>query len=483
MNYRLIARLLGRVLMMEAAAMLLPLAVSWIYGDGAATAFLASIGLLAAAGALLAFGVSKPDARMQAREGFFAVAMSWLALSAFGALPAVFSGAIPRYIDALFETVSGFTTTGASILHQAEGLPESILFWRSFTHWLGGMGVLILALAILPAGGRGIHYLMQAESPGPAPDRIVPRLRRTALILYVIYLALSALLTALLLLGGMNLFDALVHMFGTAGTGGFSSRSLSVGAYGSPYLETVIGVFMLLFSLNFGLYFAALTRRFERVRKDTELKVFLGIVAAATLLIGGNLLWEGVYATAGTAARHSFFQVSSIISTTGFSTTDFNAWPEFSRSIMLILMAVGACAGSTGGGIKTVRVVILFKAAVRELKKILHPRSVNVVRVSGKTVSDEMLAGVMHFFVVYVLILIFSTLLVSLDNKGFETSFTAVLTTLSNVGPGLGAVGPMGNFASFSVFSKSVLVFCMLAGRLEIFPILMLFVPSAWRRA
>lgn len=480
MNFRLIFRLLGRVMLIEGAALIPSLAISIHFEDGAALSFLLTMILVTAVGAALSFAVPKSKTQMHPREGFFAVALVWVALSLFGALPFVFSGEIPNYIDAVFEVVSGFTTTGSTILHAVEGLPSSILFWRSFTHWLGGMGVLIFALAILPADGRGVYNLMRAESTGPTSERIVPKVRQAALILYSIYLTLSVLQTVLLAAGGMSLFDALIHMFGTAGTGGFSNKNLSVGAYNSAYFDYVIGIFLVLFSINFGVYFALISRRFREVSKNTELWVFLGLVGASVVAIGFNLLRSGLYSSAAHAVRDSFFQVTAVASTAGFSSTDFNLWPDFSRMILLLLMVTGACAGSTGGGVKVIRMVIMVKASRRELNKILHPRSVNVVKVGGKTVPETVISGVMHFFIVYLLLLVLATLLVSLDNLGMTTSFSAVIATLSNIGPGFGLVGPMGNFDCFSYFSKIVLTLCMLLGRLEIFPILMLLIPATW---
>lgn len=481
MNYRLIFRLLGRVLLIEALALIPSLAISLHYTDGASGAFLVSLLIVLAVGVTLSVAVPKSPVAMQMRDGFVAVAISWVTLSLFGALPFVISGAIPNYIDALFEVISGFTTTGSSVVANIEALPASIVFWRSFTHWLGGMGVLIFALAILPSDSRGVYNLMRAESTGPTADRIVPKVRQAALILYAMYLFLSVLQTVLLMLGGMGIYDALIHMFGTAGTGGFSSKALSVGAYNSAYIETVIGVFLLLFSINFGLYFAVISRKFREVGKNTELRVFLGIVAASIIMIMVNLLVGGGYTDAGRAGRDAFFQVTSVVSSAGFATADFNLWPDFSRVILLLLMVMGASAGSTGGGLKVARVVIMVKAARRELKKILHPRSVNVVKMNGRAVQEQVISGVMHYFVVYLLLLLLATLLISVDNLGLTVSFSAALTTLSNIGPGFGLIGPMGNFDCFSYFSKIILSFCMLLGRLEIFPVLMLLLPSTWR--
>ena len=483
MNYRLVFRILGRILILEAAALLPALGVSLYYGDGTALAFVASIGILLVVGAGPALLLPKSTNSMRPREGFVTVALSWIFLSIFGALPAFISGVIPNYIDAVFEVISGFSTTGVSVLPFIEGLPEGIIFWRSFTQWLGGMGVLILVLAILPAGERGVYNLMRAEAPGPASERIVPRLRKTALILYAIYMVLSVLQTVFLICGGMGVFDSLINMFGTAGTGGFSDRDLSIGAYNSAYFDYVVGAFMVLFSVNYGLYFAAVSRRFMQVRKNTELKVFLGIILVSTALIVVNLMTSGVFKSFGDAARHSFFQVASLSSSTGFSTANIKLWPEFSQTLLLILMAIGACASSTGGGLKVIRVVMLFKSAMREMKKILHPRSVNVVHINGQAVPDKTLTVVMHYFCIYVLIIILATLLLSFDSAGFDSSFAGVLSIISNAGAGFGFNSAVSNFSGFSVFSKLVLSVCMLIGRLEIFPVLILVMPSTWKRA
>jgi trk system potassium uptake protein TrkH len=476
------ARVLGRVMLLGAAALTLPLAASLIYSDGAAGAFLLTAALLAAPGAAAALLLRKPKTGMQPRDGFAAVALCWLVLSLFGALPAVLTGDIPNYIDSLFEAVSGFTTTGATIMTDIESARPSILFWRSFTHWIGGMGVLVLALAVMPADERGLHNLVKAESTGPSSDRIAPRLRGAAARLYLIYVSLTAVLFVMLAAGGMSVFDALIHTFGTAGTGGFSNRALSVGAYESSYIEIVITVFMLLFSVNFSVFYAALTRRLAQIRKNTELKVFLCVTLVSGGLIALNLTSANAYGGFAETARHSFFQVASLMSTTGYATTDFNVWPEFSKTVLALLMIVGACAGSTGGGLKISRAVILLKSSFRELKQIIHPRSVNVVRIDGRAAPDTLAAGVMHFFAAYMLLIFFGALIVSLDGFGFETSFSSALSAISNVGPGFGAVGPLYTFADFSPLSKVTLAFCMLAGRLEIFPMLLLFTPSVWRR-
>ncbi len=482
MKIKLVFRITGRVLFVEAAAMLLPLLVSILYGQNDAHAFLISIGVTAGAG-LLMIMLTRGDRQknLQAREGFAIVAATWIMLSLFGALPFMISGAIPNLGDALFETISGFTTTGATILANIEILPRGILFWRSFTHWVGGMGVLILFLALLPSMGERSIQLLRAESPGPSPSKLVPRIGATAKILYTIYLVLTVMEIIILKFAGMPFFDSVVHAMGTAGTGGFSIKNASIGAYGNTAAEIVIGVFMMLFGVNFAIYYQMLKKEYGKVMRNTELLTYLGIVGVSVALITANI--RPMYDKLGQALNHAFFQVSSIITTTGYATTDYNYWPDFSKMIIVTLMIVGACAGSTGGGVKVMRVVILFKAIAREIRKIIHPRAVNIVRVDGQALGEDVLASCMQFFSAYVCILIGGTLVVSLDNTGFTTSFTAVLSCISNVGPGLEMVGPAGNFESFSYLSKAVMSLCMLIGRLEIFPILVMLAPSSWKKA
>ena len=415
-----------------------------------------------------------------ARDGFAVVSLAWLLLSAFGAVPFVLSGDIPSYIDAFFETVSGFTTTGSTILTAVEPLTRAGLFWRSFTHWVGGMGVLVFVMAVLPmSGGQGMH-LMRAEVPGPSVGKLVSRMGDTAKILYGIYAALTLVLIALLMAGGMDLFDACIHAFGTAGTGGFSSRNLSVGAYDSAYFDILITVFMLVFSVNFNLYYFLLSRRLRDVLRSEELRWFLLIVCGAAVVIALNVM--PLYGSFGLSLRHAFFQVSSIISTTGYATVDFNLWPTFSKTVLLLLMFVGGCAGSTAGGLKLGRVMILTKAVAADAKKMLHPKAVPSVRFEGKPLADRTVRGAYQYIAVYVLVLGTALLLLSLDGHGVETTITAVITCLNNVGPGLDVVGPMGSFASFSPAAKVLLSFVMLLGRLEIFPMLLLFAPSIWKR-
>ncbi len=469
---------ISRILLTEAALLALPVATALIYGETPLPFLLAALSL----GVLgLLLGARKPQrTSLYARDGFAVVALAWLGMSAFGALPFVLSGDIPSYVDAFFETVSGFTTTGATILTDVEAMSRACLMWRSFTHWVGGMGVLVFVMAILPmTDGHGMH-LMRAEVPGPTSGKLVSRMGDTAKILYGIYLALTAIETVLLLLGGMDLFDALIHAFGTAGTGGFSSRGLSVGAYDSAYLEVVIGVFMLLFGINFNLYYFLLVRRFREVLHSEELRTYLVIVGVSMLAIAANIYH--LYGSAAVSLRHAFFQVSTIITTTGYATADFNLWPSFSQSVLLVLMFIGGCAGSTGGGLKVGRVIILMKASLADMKKMLHPNAVSTVRFEGRPLAEQTVRGAYQYITVYLVLLIGSCLLLSLEGMDLVSTVTAVIACFNNIGPGLEIVGPMGNFADFSPAGKLLLSFDMLAGRLEIFPMLLLFAPSIWKR-
>ena len=480
MNYRMIGYLLGIILMIEAALLALPMLVAILYGESALP-FLFTIAILAAVAAPLI--IFKPkNTKIYTKDGFICVAASWLLMSAFGALPFVFSGVIPNYIDALFETVSGFTTTGASIMTSIEGKARmGILFWRSFTHWIGGMGVLVFMLAIIPsAGGQAIH-LMRAEVPGPTKGKLVPKMRQTALILYTIYLVLTLIMIAALMLCGMDLYHASVNAFATAGTGGFSVLNSSIGGYNNPAAEWVIGVFMIVFGVNFNIYFFLLIKRWRDVLKNEELRAFLIIIAVAFTAITVNTFTE-IGGPIGERIRQSFFQVATIISTTGFSTTNFDLWPSLSKSILVILMIIGSCAGSTAGGLKVSRVLILFKTMIREVRKILRPRSVNIVRMNGETVDDRTRHAATGYLAIYVSIIAITTLFISIDNFGLETNLTATLACINNIGPRLADVGPMSNFAGFSYFSKILLTLNMLIGRLEIMPVLILFSPFAWKK-
>ncbi len=478
MNFRLVFKVTGKALMVEAVSMLIPLLVSLIYQEDP-TPFLYTIPLVMIIGFLLSLMPSNDH--FFPREGFFSVALIWLLMGAFGALPFFFSGYFNSYIDCFFEAVSGFTTTGASILTAVEPLPCGILFWRSFIHWLGGMGVLILTIALLPSLGARTLHLMKAESPGPVVSKLVPKSSQSSKILYGIYCALTAIEVIILRIAGMPWYDSIVHSFATAGTGGFSTRNLSIAAYGSPAIEIIITIFMLLFSVNFSLYFLLLCGKVKQVLKSDELRFFLIIVFASIVLISINI-WD-LYPTGGESIRHAAFQVGSIISTTGFASTDFNLWPEFSRILLVLLMFIGACAGSTGGAIKCSRILLLGRCIKREIRQVIHPRAVNVVKLDGRVVDESGLRSVHIFFSAYILITLGATLLVSLDNYSFGTTFTAVVSCIGNIGPGLELVGPMGNYALFSGFSKLVLSLCMIIGRLEVLPILVLFSGNAWKRS
>ncbi|MBE6604198.1 MAG: TrkH family potassium uptake protein [Ruminococcaceae bacterium] len=478
MNYRMLIYLLGIITIIEAALMAFPALVALIYGESAAP-FLITMAIMLLLS--LPIVIFKPqNKRIYAKEGFITAAASWLLLSCFGALPFVLSGAIPNYIDALFETVSGFTTTGASILTEIESLPRGILFWRSFTHWVGGMGVLVFMLAILPAdNGRAMH-LLRAEVPGPTKDKIVPKMRQTALILYGIYMALTIALFIALLCTKMPLYDSLVNAFATAGTGGFSVKNASIGAYQNPAAEWVIASFMLLFGVNFNIYFLLLIKRFGDVLKNEELRVYLVLCAIATALVTFNTL--SYFPTVGDTVRSAFFQVTTLLSTAGFATANYDLWPSFSKTILLLVMVIGSCAGSTAGGLKISRVIIAVKNMFRSVKKTIRPRSVNVVRMDGEPVPDATLHATASYISIYFALIVVVTLLISLDGFSIETNLAATLATINNVGPGLGAVGPAGNYAAFSPLSKIVLTLTMLIGRLEIMPMLILFSPATWRK-
>ena len=477
MNIRMIGFVLGRILLVEAGLLTLPLAVALLYREPAMP-WLITMAALVVCGALLSF--RKPERTvLYAKDGFAAVALVWLLMSAFGALPFVLSGDILHYVDAFFETVSGFTTTGASILPAVEPLSRGSLFWRSFTHWVGGMGVLVFVMAILPMSDGHTMHILRAEMPGPTAGKLVSRMSDTAKILYGIYFVMTAVMILLLVLGGMDLFDACIHAFGTAGTGGFSSRNASVGAYNSAYIDIVIGIGMLAFGVNFNLYFFLLVRRFREVLRSEELWVYLGIVAASTAAIAANIL--SLYDSVGTALRHTFFQVSSVITTTGYATVDFGQWPVFSKTVLVLLMFVGGCAGSTAGGLKVTRIVTLAKAAVMDMRKMLHPNAVINVRMEGRALPEKQVRGVQAYLSIYILILCGSWLLLSLAGFDELTTFTSVVTCINNVGPGLNMVGPTGNFSFFAPWAKLLLSFDMLAGRLELFPMLLLFAPSIWR--
>ncbi len=479
MNFKTVFRVAGFTLLVEAAAMLLPMGVALYYGEDPSP-FLKTIGIMVVLGLLSVFGL-RGERKFFAREGFFSVGLIWVLSGVFGALPFWFSGQFGSYVDCFFETISGFTTTGSTILTAIEGLPLGLLFWRSFTHWLGGMGVLILTTALLPFLGINSTHLIRAESPGPVKSKLVPRASQSSKILYTIYLGLTAIQVFCLRIAGMPLYDSLIHAFGTAGTGGFSNRNLSVGAYGNPAFEIIITIFMLLFSINFALYFLVLTGKLKQALKSDELRFFLAVTTLATIIISINI--AASMPTYADAIRAAAFQVASVISTTGFSTVDFNRWPELSRMLLVILMFIGACAGSTGGGMKCSRILVILRTIKAQVRSIIHPRAVSVVKLDGAPLSDSTVRTIYTYFATYIFITFVSALVVGLDNFSFGTTLTAVITCISNVGPGLEAVGPMGNFAAFSPLSKIILSFDMIIGRLEIFPILVLFSRSAWKRS
>ena len=481
MNKGIVLHYLSMALLLSSALFVVPALVSLYYGEY----YFLLIFLCVGAGMALAAlpgALYRPKRRyMFAREGMVIAALMWIIFSAVGALPFYLSGSIPHYVDALFESISGFTTTGSSILTDVEALPRGILFWRSFTHWIGGMGILVFVLAIVPLSDDRSMHLMKAEAPGPVVSKLVPKIKSTAKILYGIYIVLTILEMIFLFVGGMPLFDSVNHALSTAGTGGFSIKNSSIAAYNSPYFEYVITVFMLLFSINFNMFYLLLVRDFKAVFKNEELRYYLVIVGISTAVITANIVH--LYPTLESAFRHAVFQVATITSTTGFFTANYEEWPELSKTILVVLTMLGACGGSTGGGIKVSRFIILLKLTLREIRHILHPRSVNIIKLEGQRVSDETIQGTTGYFITYIMLLFGSFILVSIDNYDFTTSITAVITTLGNVGPGLSLVGPVENFSLFSDFSKIVLSLDMLFGRLEIFPMIMLFSPSIWRRA
>ena len=477
MNYRMIIRTLGLIVLCVATLMILPLIACLCYGESVSHFIITiAIGAVLGTGALC---IRPKSSRLTAREGFLIVALGWIVLSMLGALPFFLSGEIPNYIDALFETVSGFTTTGASILSAPQDMSQGCLFWRSFTHWIGGMGVLLFIMAVLPMSGEHQMHIMRAELPGVSVDKLVPRVRQTAKILYIIYICMTLVQTVLLLLGGMNLFDALTHAFATAGTGGFSTRNASIAGFDSLYIEIVCGVFMLLFAVNFNIYFFVLVGNFKAILKNEELRWYLAIVAAAIISISAGI--ADMYGGFFRGMRHAFFYVASIISTTGFGTVDYTTWPAYTQFIIVMLMFCGACAGSTGGGLKVSRIVILLKSLRKEIHEMAAPRHVRSIRLDGKRLEGSTLRAVHSFFISYMFILIGVSFIVSMDGYSFATSFSATLSCLSNIGPGLELVGPCGNFAIFSYPTKLLLTAAMLIGRLEIFPMLVLLSPSAWK--
>ena len=477
MNYRLILQTIGKILLIEALLMVFPLVVNFIYQEENLFAFALTISISMVVGTLLMM-VKPKNKSMFIREGFVIVGLAWIVMSLFGALPFTLSGEIPHYIDALFETISGFTTTGASILNDVEAMSKSMLFWRSFTHWIGGMGVLVFVLAILPNSEGQNIYLLKAESTGPQVGKLVSKVRFTARILYIIYFGITLLEVVLLLLGKNSLFDSIVMSFGTAGTGGFGIYADSVGGF-NIYSQVVIAVFMMIFGINFNLYYLAIVGKVKQAIKSEELRWYLGIILMSTIMITINLM-VNLNQTFGIALKDAYFQVSSILTTTGFATVDFNLWPTISKIILITIMFIGGCAGSTGGGIKVSRIVILFKSLKREIQKLLHPNSVSPVKMEGELVESNVVKGVTVYFAFIIVLLFLGTLLVSFDGLDFTSTFTGVIACINNIGPGLNLVGPMGNFDCFSYFSKIVLSILMLVGRLEVYPILILFLPKTW---
>ena len=479
MNYRMISHYIGRILLVESVLLIFPAVGALIYGDDTVLAFAITIALLTAIS--VASIRKKPQkTNIYAKEGYVIVALSWILMSLFGALPFFISGYIPNFVDAFFETVSGFTTTGATILTDVEALPKSLLFWRSFTHWIGGMGILVFMIAIMPKTESSSMHVMRAEVPGPTVGKLVSKLRATARILYGIYCVLTLLQIVLLAIGGMPVFDSIVTSFATAGTGGFGILSNSIEGYNSLYSEIVIGTFMLIFGVNFNLYYLILAKHAKQALKSEELRWYVGFVVASIVIIALSLINANY--EAGYSFRHAFFQVASIITTTGFSSTNFDTWPVIAKFILVFLMFVGACAGSTGGGMKVSRVLILIKSGFREIKKAINPRSIETVKVDKRSVDEPVVKSVSVFFATYMIVTAVSIFILSINGKDLVTTSSAVIACMGNIGPGLAEVGPYGNYADFSMLSKLVLSFDMLAGRLELIPMLMLFSPYAWAR-
>ena len=478
MNYGILIFILGWILKIEGGLLLLPAVVGFIYRESAGVWFLLTAAIAFIIGTVMT--IRNPKSRkVYAREGFVVVALAWLIMSLIGALPFTLSGDIPNYLDAVFETVSGFTTTGASILPEVESLNHCSLFWRSFTHWIGGMGIFVFMLAVVPLLGGSTFNLMKAESPGPVVGKFVPKIRDTAAILYTIYLAITIVECLLLTICGMPFFEAICHTFGTVGTGGFGVKNSGYTEY-APILQNITTFFMIACGVNFQFYYYLVGKRFKLAFSMSEVKAYLIIILVAIVLIAFNV--RGMYGTTEEAVRHSAFQVGTIITTTGYATADFDKWPAFSQSILVLLMMCGACAGSTGGGIKVSRIVLLFKTIHKELSKIIHPRFIKKIQFDGVAVAHETVRNTNVFIAVYCVIFALSVLCISIDNHDFTTNFTAVTATINNIGPGLSLVGPTQNFSFFSPFSKIVLIFDMLAGRLELFPMLLLFAPHVWKR-
>ncbi len=480
MNYRMLMYTVGRILLIVGLTLFIPLFVSIYYHEEITVAYLIPIGISLLIGLPLSV-ITPANKNIYVREGFVIVAFSWILVSLIGGLPFFISHQIPSFIDCFFETVSGFTTTGATILNNVEGLSRSLLFWRSFTHWLGGMGILVLTMAIFSTKDTRTTHVMNAEMSGPSADKLTSKWQFSVRILYITYIVLTVAEVVFLLAGGMPLFDSLVHTFGTAGTGGFGIKNSSIAYYDSAYVDYVIAIFMMIFGVNLSIYYLIITRRFKTIVNNAELKWYLAIMLGVSVIIAVNIM--PLYNTFGEAFRYSFFQTSSAMTTTGYSTADFARWPMLSQALILMVMFIGGCVGSTAGGLKVMRFMVLIKTAIQRIKKTVSPRRVMSLKINEKQLDPNFVSGIVAYFVVYIIFIGLSTLLVSLDNMDFTTTFTAVVASVNNIGPGLGAVGPTGNFGSFSILSKIVLSIDMLAGRLELYPILVLVLPSTWRRA
>ncbi len=478
MNRKMVFGAVGRILIAVSVLLLLPTACALYYKEAAVKSFGITIAVSITLGLLLSVIFKTENKDIYAKEGFAIVALAWLVTSLIGALPFYLSGEIPLYTDAFFETVSGFTTTGASIVPDVEAMSKSLLFWRSFTHWIGGMGVLVFVMMFTNISDRSLH-IMRAEMPGPIVGKLVPRAKDTSRLLYIIYIAMTVVLIVLLKVGGMPLFEAVLHSFGTAGTGGFGIKADSIAGY-SPYIQWVITIFMILFGINFNVYYLILAKRVKTALKSSEMWTYLAIIATAAAAIAVNI--HGTYTSISETIRQSAFQVASVITTTGYATTDFDLWPTFSKTILVILMFIGASAGSTGGGIKVSRIMILFKSIRREFNKMLHPRTVRVLRLEGKPLDESTVSNTMSYIGIYAICFFSILLMISVDGFDFETNFTALASCFNNIGPGLAKVGPTQNFSIYSQFSTVILSIAMLLGRLEIFPILITMSPSTWSR-
>ena len=484
MNFKMISRIYAMILFIEALFMIPAVGIGLGYGEHTAViSFLVSMAAILAVAGIFALISKNAEKTFRAKEGLVCVGTSWILMSLLGCLPFFLSREIPSYMDALFEIVSGFTTTGASILSDVEALSRCMLYWRSFSHWVGGMGVLVFLLALVPVSGKNqgfTMHLLRAESPGPDVGKLVPKMRQTAMVLYMTYVALTFFDFLFLIFGEMPLFDAVCTAFGTAGTGGFGIKNDSIASY-SPYVQNVCTVFMLLFGINFSCFYLLILRQFRAVFKDEELRLYLGVVAVSIILITLNI--ADLYGSVWESLRYSSFQVASIITTTGFATVNFDLWPSFSKGILMVLMLIGACAGSTGGGIKCARILLLLKGVRRNISQIMRPQKVQVIRVNGKPVDERILSNTNSYLAIYVTIIVVSFLVLGLDNFSMTTNFSATMACFNNIGPGFDAVGPSCNFAAFSPFSKLILIVDMLAGRLEIFPILILLSPKTWKRS